>query len=283
MRDIVCVRGVLDPCNQRGGARYRLRGGVLDCCNQRGGARYRRGVRDIVCAGGCWTAAIKGVVRENVCAGGVLDPCNQRGGAIKGGVCDIVCAGGCWTASIKNGGARYRLRGLLQSKGRCAMSSAGGGCWTAAIKGGVRDIVCGGSAGPLIKGDIGPHTTQMHQSKERCALFFLIPLQEVSHCSKAVQQTKHSRGMRARREGSSSGARNVISPNSQGFILHKRTNQKSAAHSFSSSPCRRCHIAAKLSSKQNTACTHLTQSVPLGHAFPRRANCTNTVQVLQLK
>ena len=118
VRDIICA-GV-DPCNQRGRARYRLRGGVLNSCNQ---------------GGGCAISS------------GVLDLCNQRGGARRKGVCDIVCAGG-------------QGAGPLHSKGGCAISSGGcwslaikggvhdvvcaEGCWTAAIKGGVRNIVCAG-------------------------------------------------------------------------------------------------------------------------------------------
>ena len=114
-RDIVCA-WVLDHCNPRGRARYRLRGSVLDPCNQRGRARYR-----------------------------------LRDGESKGGLCDIVCAEGCWTTAIK--GVQYRLRGGAldprKSMGARTGSSARGGCWTPAIKGWGRDIVCAGGSEPL--------------------------------------------------------------------------------------------------------------------------------------
>ena len=154
VRDIVCA-GVLDCCNQRGGARYRLRGGVLELLQSNGGCAISSA------RGGCWTLAIKAGVREAVCAG-VLDCCNQKegvryrlrgGGAgllqLNGGFaissprllqskedgCAISSARGCWTLAIKGG---------------CAISSARG-CWTAAIKRGGGDIVC---AGKMLKGGV---------------------------------------------------------------------------------------------------------------------------------
>ena len=178
MREIV---GLLDPCNQRGGAQYPLRGELLDHC--------KGGVRDIVCAGCCWTAAIKEGVRDIVCAGGLLDccnqikmgraissargggamdPCNQRGGArhrLQGGVRNIVCAGGAGPQSKggcaisfarglldpcnQRGRAGYRLRGGVldpcnQIKGWVRDIVCAGACWTAAIKEGLREIVCTG-------------------------------------------------------------------------------------------------------------------------------------------
>ena len=179
MCDIVCAKGAasapgVDRCNQRVGARYRLRSGLLDCCSLRGGVldcSNQRGVCDIVCV----TAAIKGGCAISSARGRC---CNQRQGAryrLRGvgagllqskGVRDLVCAGGgakagCAISSAQRG---QRLRrggaGLPQSKGGCAISSAQrvAGllqskdqrgvcdivCVTAAIKGGVRDTVCGG-------------------------------------------------------------------------------------------------------------------------------------------
>ena len=82
VREFVCaikggVRGIVWTLAITGAARYLLCGGVLDPCNQRGGARccLQKGVCDIVCKRG------------------LLDP-NQRGGCDEGGgLRDVVCAG----------------------------------------------------------------------------------------------------------------------------------------------------------------------------------------------
>ena len=134
---IVCARRVLDSCNQRVGARYRLRRGVRT-------AAIKARVRDIVCAGSAGPLQSKRACVISS-ARGVLDGCNQRGGAqyrLPGGVQDHCDQGAHARYRLCGGGGVLDRCNMLQSKGACAISFARGGCWTVAIKGGVRDIVC---------------------------------------------------------------------------------------------------------------------------------------------
>ena len=194
--------GVLDPLNQGGSARYRVRAAllqswctissareVLDCCDQRGGARYHlrrecwswtlsieERVRDMMFAAGT-TAVIKEKCAmsfaQGVLCGAVLDCCNQRRR------CTISSEWVVLDCCNQSGGTRYRLRaecaGPCNLNRRCAISSAQGagplqskaGCAISSARGGVLDCCnqTGGARYRLARGSAG-----LLQSKARCRL-----------------------------------------------------------------------------------------------------------------
>ena len=93
-------------------------------------AAIKGGVRDIVnvCAGQCWTPAIKRGVRNIVCAW-VLDHCNQRG--VRAVVWGEILHGEVLDHCHQRGRVRYRLHKCWTVAGGVRdIVYAGGGCWT---------------------------------------------------------------------------------------------------------------------------------------------------------
>ena len=122
------AQGVLDHCNQRGCARYRLHGRFA-----RRGGRAISFVREYSCGGGGWyqgrctrLCGHGSWVRDIVCTG-----CIVRGALDKGVGCGaILCAPGV----VDQRGRAISFEGVPGARGGCAIS-CGHGAW-------VRDIVC---------------------------------------------------------------------------------------------------------------------------------------------